>query len=59
MFRPLEKCVGHKFKTIGHSLKILVPSENYSPPLVSQAGYGPVTNTGHSELFRVRIQMAT
>jgi len=28
-------------KTIGHSLKNLGLSENFSPPLVSQAGYGP------------------
>ena len=33
IFRPpVEKCVGH-------SSKILGPSENSSPPLVSQAGY--------------------
>jgi len=32
------------FKTIAHSLKYFVLSENSSPPLVSQAGCGP----GHS-----------
>jgi len=31
---PLEKCVGN-------SLKILGPSENSSPPLVSPTGYRP------------------
>jgi len=29
--------------TIGHSLKNVGPSENSSPPVVSQAGYGPVS----------------
>jgi len=31
---PLEKCVGHSLKNLGLS-------ENSSPHLVSQAGYGP------------------
>jgi len=33
------------FEAIGHSLKKYFPlSENSSPPLVSQAGYGPAEN---------------
>jgi len=37
----LEQCVGHSFKTIGHSLKISAFSQKTLRPLVSQAGYGP------------------
>jgi len=36
-FVPLEKCVGHSLKNLG-------PSENSSPHLVSQAGYGTDDN---------------
>jgi len=36
IFRPpLEKCVGHSLKNLGHSQK------TFRPPLVSQVGYGP------------------
>jgi len=39
-----------KVKTSGHSLKKCGPlSENSSPPLVSQAGYGPVSPSARSK----------
>jgi len=38
-------------KTIGHSLKLAPLSENSSPPLVSQAGYGPGQNRLMDWLF--------
>ena len=48
------------FKTIVHSLKILVPSQiTLRPPIVSQAGYGPelsskfVTEAGVMAIWEV------
>jgi len=37
---PLEKCVGHSLKMLDIVQKIWALSENSSPLLVSQAGYG-------------------
>jgi len=38
---PLEEYVVTEYKTIGHTLKNLGPSQKTLRPLVSQAGYGP------------------
>jgi len=40
-FAPLEKCVGHNLKILDIVQKIWALSENSSPLLVFQAGYGP------------------
>jgi len=42
---PLEKCVEHRSKLLD-SLKNLGLSENSSPPLVAQAGYGSAVAFG-------------
>jgi len=39
------------FKIIGHSFKKMGPSENSSPFLMSQAGYGPGDHCCHSPWF--------
>jgi len=41
MFAPLEKCVGYSLKIMDIVKKFGPLSENSSPLLVSQAGYGP------------------
>ena len=44
IFAPLEKCVGHILKLLETGQKFEPLSENSSPLLVSQAGYGPGYN---------------
>jgi len=41
----LEKCVGHNLKLLDVVQKFGPLSENFSPLLVSQAGYGPGYDT--------------
>jgi len=46
---PLEKCVGYSLKLLDIVQKIWALSENSSPLLVSQAGYGPVGKSNFIE----------
>jgi len=41
IFAPLDKCVGHTLKLLDIAKKFGPLSENFSPLLVSQDGYGP------------------
>jgi len=43
----LEKCVGHSLKNLG-------TSQNYSPPLVFQAGFGPASKSTFVAWLRYR-----
>ena len=58
IFTPLGKMCWTYFKATGDSLKnIFLLSENSSPPLVSQAGYGPgVASQSHNNaILEMRI----
>jgi len=49
-FLPPGKMSWTSFTTVGRSSKNLGPSENSSPLLMSQAGYGPVSGVAKNNI---------